>query len=126
MAKGFQPGNKLSLGKGRPRGSRRKNEDLQKKVTDFLLGNMADLQKEYDRNMSTGQKIKCKEILMPFVIPKLMATAIQNTYQTLDDQTLELMVDRLKQKVLKESNPIKIKANEKEPRRSDPDTGVSR
>lgn len=115
MAKGFQPGNKLSLGIGRPRGSKNKSADLQKKVTDFLLGNMADLQREYDRNMSTGQKIKCTEILMPFVIPRLMATAIQNTYQTLDDQTLELMVDRLKQKVLKENKPIKIKANEKEP-----------
>jgi hypothetical protein len=101
----FKPGNKLSLGKGRPVDSKNRKITIQERATEFLLGNFEDLQREYRRDMSVGQKIKLFEVLLPFASPKLQATATMTAYDRLSEADAKRLVDQLKQRVL-ESDQI--------------------
>ena len=109
LSVGFQKGHKLSVGYGRPKGRRNYKQTIQDRLTQFLLGNVEDLQREYDRDMSTSQKIRLFEVLLPFASPKLQATAISQ-FERLDDDTLDTLVDSLKQKVLEDKKTIQIKS----------------
>lgn len=102
----FQIGNK---GGGRKKGSKAKN--IQEVATKFILGNMKDMQHEWDYDMSPGQKIKFLEVLLPFASPKLQAMSVSQ-FERLDDDTLMQLVEGLKQGVIADEELIKIEANE--------------
>lgn len=113
MPKGFQPGNTFSRGKGRPRGSKSKGDTIQERLTEFLLGNVGDLQNEYDRDMSTGQKIRLFEVLLPFASPKLAANTNSN-FEKYDKEQLTVIAEQLKNKIIAARKTISIQPNGQE------------
>jgi len=108
---GFKPGHTLSKGYGRPLGSKNKKATIQERLTQFLLGNVADLQREYDRDMTTGQKIRLFEVLLPFASPKLQANSV-SMYEKVDEDTLDQMIEGVTAKLIKNKETQQIKANE--------------
>ncbi len=103
----FQPGNKHSVGKGRPKGSKNKRGTLQEAIKQFIHGNLEDLQHEYDHSISFATTARLIAELLPYAIPKLQATAIQTQYDKLDDESLEALVETLKDKVITDNQPLK-------------------
>jgi hypothetical protein len=108
---GFKPGNKLSLGRGRPPGSKNRKATLQAVAHKSLLERMEDLNNAY-WEMSPSAKLRYFEVMLPYATPRLQATSI-NKWDHKSDEELEATAAAMIKALKQEKETRQLKANGK-------------
>ena len=95
MAK-FKQGQSGNL-QGRPKGKTNAATDKIKEIiTRFLAGNLKNLQKDYDLLKNPNQRLAFIKDLLKFVVPPP-----QNELEKLDDESLDRLIEKLRNDRLK-------------------------
>jgi len=82
---------------GRPKGIPNKNsEKIREAIQRFLAGNLKRLQSDFDSLKSPAQRLQFFERLLKFVVPPP-----QNELERLDDESLDRLIEKLKNDRLK-------------------------
>jgi len=82
---------------GRPPGAVNKlSKEMRENITDFLQDNWVDVVKEF-KKLKGKDKLLFYRDLLPYVIPKLQAQAIELgfAFDTMNEETLELLCNKL-------------------------------
>ncbi len=89
---------------GRKPGSKNKiSEIIREKLSDFIDENIETIVEDF-RNMKPSYRWKLFSDILPYVTPRLSATANQHSFEKMTDEELNLIIDELKQSANKDED----------------------
>lgn len=82
---------------GKPKGAKNKvSQDIREKIATLIEGNLNDFEKDLSK-LEPKERIKFLIDLMPYVVPKLQTISNTIDFDSLTDEQLDEIINRLKE-----------------------------